>query len=66
MKSILFGTECKIDMSSTDEKITKYSMELIVGDGQQLNANNKRYLITVYLSSSLEQFSYELYQQDES
>ena len=61
------GQNVKIDMSSTDEKITKYSMELIVGDGQQLNANNKRYLITVYLSQVLlEQFSYELYQQDES
>ena len=63
----LLGQNVKIDMSSTDEKITKYSMELIVGDGQQLNANNKRYLITVYLSQVLmEQFSYELYQQDES
>ncbi len=61
------GQNAIIDMSSSDENVTKYKMELIVGSKQQLDIHNKRYLITVYLSKMLgEMFSYELYKQDES
>ena len=59
------GQGVTIDMSSSDDDIMKYNMELIVGSRNQLDKNNKRYLITVYLSNKLsEEISFELYYQD--
>lgn len=61
------GQGATIDMSSSDDDITKYNMELIVGSENQLDRENERYLITVYLSSRIsEKISYELYRQSES
>lgn len=60
------GQGATIDMSAEDDSIVKYNMELIVGSRSQLDTNNKRYLITVYLPGELmDEYSYELYQQDE-
>lgn len=43
-----------------------YSMELIVGSGQQLDPDNVRYLVKVYLSNEIsESINYEVYTEDE-
>ena len=61
------GQGVTIDMSSSDKDITKYNMELIVGSGNQLDQNNKRYLITIYSSSKITEETYfEVYRQDET
>lgn len=48
------GNEETIDLSR--DKETRYEMELIVGSGKQLDLNNIRYLITVYISDIIEDF----------
>ena len=61
------GQGVTIDMSSSDEDITKYNMELIVGSGNQLDTNNKRYLITIYSSNKIiEETYFEVYCQDDT
>ena len=63
------GQNKKINLSNSS---SKYTMELIVGSGSQLNKNNRRYLITVVLPKSYyqiireDEISYKLYVQDES
>lgn len=43
----------------------RYSLEMIVGDGNQLNPRNTRYIVTVYLDDTVTEFrTYQLYTQD--
>lgn len=47
------------------EEYDRYSLEMIVGDGNQLNPDNVRYIVTVYLSDTISGLrTYELYTQD--
>lgn len=60
------GAGAKIDLS-TAQNILDYQLELIIGSGNQLNPNNIRYMITVYVSEKLnEEFTFELYTQPTS
>ncbi len=60
------GSGATIDLS-TEEGITTYSLELVVGSGNQLDTGNIRYLIKVYVTDTVtEEVGYELYTQDES
>lgn len=52
-----------IDLSNA-KNILDYQLILIVGSGNQLNPNNIKYTITVYISEKLsEEYSFELYVQ---
>ncbi len=52
-----------VDMSEF-EYTTGYTMELIVGSGKQLDPNNTRYLVRVYLTNKVsEKVSFDLYTQ---
>ena len=47
------------------EEYDRYSMEMIVGDGNQLSPDNIRYIVTVYLTDSVGGLrTYEWYTQD--
>ncbi len=47
------------------EEYDQYTLEMIVGDGNQLNPDNIRYIVTVYLSDTITELrTYELYTQD--
>lgn len=53
-----------IDLSIYEE-YDRYTLEMIVGDGNQLNPDNVRYSVTVYLSDEVSGLrTYELYTQD--
>ena len=53
-----------IDLSIYEE-YSRYTLEMIVGDGNQLNPDNVRYSVTVYLSDEVSGLrTYELYTQD--
>lgn len=53
-----------VDMSEYGAS-SNYQLELIVGSGNQLDYGNKRYLINVYLTKTIqENLRYELYKQD--
>lgn len=59
------GNNETIDLS-TGEDISTYTMELIIGSENQLDADNIRYQVKVYLLSTVtESVEYELYTQDE-
>lgn len=59
------GRDEVIDLSSIGKSEKTYTMELIIGDGQQLNSENIRYIVRIYLvSNQTENLSYELYTQD--
>ena len=66
------GQGVTIDLSIEDDSIVKYKMELIVGSRSQLDTNNRRYLITVYLTNNFDKIvasdtiSYEFYYLNES
>lgn len=48
------------------EEYDRYTLEMIIGDGNQLNPNNIRYIVTVYLSDMVSGLrTYEIYTQDE-
>lgn len=48
------------------EEYDRYTLEMIVGDGNQLNPDNIRYIVTVYLADEVRGLrTYELYTQDE-
>lgn len=50
---------------STVAGITSYTLELIVGNGGQLNASNVRYIIKVYVTNSISsEYNFELFKQD--
>ena len=52
-----------VDMSEF-EYTTGYTMELIVGSGKQLDPNNTRYLVRVYLTNNVsEKVSFDTYRQ---
>ena len=52
-----------VDMSEF-EYTTGYTMELIVGSGKQLDPNNTRYLVRVYLTNEVsEKVNFDLYTQ---
>lgn len=54
-----------VDLSIYEE-YERYTLEMIVGDGNQLSLNNVRYIVTVYLSDTVTGLiTYELYTQDE-
>ncbi len=58
------GRDETVDMTSLDD-VSTYTMELIVGSGNQLDPNNKRYLVKVYLTNKVtDQIQATLYQQD--
>ena len=58
------GRDETVDMTSLDD-VSTYTMELIVGSGNQLDPNNKRYLVKVYLTNTMtDQIQATLYQQD--
>lgn len=49
---------------STVAGITSYTLELIVGSGGQLNSDNVRYIIKVYVTNSISsKYTFELYKQ---
>jgi len=53
-----------IDLSREDlseENRTSYYMEMIIGNGKQLDSSNIRYTVTVYISDVQEKISYHLY-----
>lgn len=53
-----------VDLSIYEE-YDRYTLEMIVGDGNQLNPENVRYIVTVYLSNEVSGLrTYELYTQD--
>ncbi|MBB5264721.1 hypothetical protein HNP82_001849 [Catenibacillus scindens] len=53
-----------VDLSQFQNS-TGYTLELIVGNGKQLDPNNKRYIITVYISNKYsEKLEFELYTQN--
>lgn len=55
-----------IDLSPISNNPDTFVMELIVGDGNQLNPDNIRYIIRVYLvDAQMDQISIELYRQDD-
>ena len=56
-----------INMSPPYTNSTNYSMEMVVGSGQQLDRGNVRYKITVYISDTIQEYmSYSLYCENES
>ena len=58
------GTEETIDLT-TGENIYNYHLELIVGSGSQLNSNNVRYIVKVYVTNTVrEELDYTLYLED--
>lgn len=55
------GTGETIDLT-TGENIYNYHLELIVGSGSQLNSNNVRYIVKVYVTNTVrEELDYTLY-----
>jgi len=49
------------------EEYNQYVLEMIIGDGNQLNPDNARYIVTVYLSDAVSGMRiYDLYTQDEN
>ena len=53
-----------VDLSQFQNS-TGYTLELIVGNGKQLDPNNKRYIITVYISDKYsEKLEFEIYSQN--
>ena len=60
------GQNESIDLS-VESGIKAYTVELIVGSANQLDNNNIRYIIKVYVTNTIqEEISYELYLQDSS
>ena len=61
----VIGSGAEIDLT-IEENVTVYVVEFIVGDDKQLNVNNKRYIVTVYLSNEVdEQIEFQVYSEDE-
>ena len=59
----VIGNEETIDLSVAPN-VLDFQLELIVGTGNQLNPNNQRYIITVYVSDYFnDEFSFEFYNQ---
>lgn len=55
------GTGEKIDLT-TEQNIYNYHLELIVGSGSQLNSDNVRYIVKVYVTNTVrEELDYTLY-----
>lgn len=58
------GTGETIDLT-TEENIYNYHLELIVGSGSQLNGDNVRYIVKVYVTNTVrEELDYTLYLED--
>lgn len=59
----LISENSSLDLS-TVAGITSYTLELIVGSDGQLNANNVRYIIKVYVTNTISsEYSFNLYKQ---
>lgn len=55
------GTGETIDLS-TEQNIYNYHLELIIGSGSQLNSDNVRYIVKVYVTNTVrEELDYTLY-----
>ena len=55
-----------VDLSEHSYK-KGYTMEMIVGSGNQLDSDNERYIVRVYLKNSInEAINFELYQEDDN
>jgi len=52
-----------VDLSSRLKNTTSYRMELIIGSGKQLDPDNIRYIVTVYISDIRETINYQLYEE---
>lgn len=64
-KQYNIGQNEKIDLSITDSNIKEYTVELIIGSENQLDENNIRYVVRIYLSNTVrEEIGYELYAED--
>ncbi len=64
--SYTIGSGATFDLSAA-ENILDYQLEIIVGDGKQLNAENVRYIIKVYVTERfIEEFTFEVYAQPDS
>lgn len=64
-KQYNIGKNEKIDLSISDSNIKEYTIELIIGSENQLDENNIRYTVRVYLSNTVrEEIGYELYAED--
>ncbi len=62
----VIGHGDKVDLSQYTTT-TNYTMELIIGSGKQLDANNIRYIVKVYISDMLpEDIDYYLYKDNKS
>lgn len=55
-----------VDLSASYDSETSYEMELIVGNGKQLDADSIRYIINVYVNAIREDINYYVYTEDES
>lgn len=55
-----------VDLSASYDSETSYEMELIVGNGKQLNADSIRYIINVYVNAIRENINYYVYMSNES
>lgn len=65
-KKYLIGKGEIIDLTAANNALD-YQLELIVGSDNQLDSNNIRYIIKVYVSDKIaEEFSFELYSQPDS
>lgn len=65
-KSYKLNNNEVIDLSLA-ESVSAYKMELIIGKGTQLNSNNVRYIVTVYITEDVrEQIGVVLYEESES
>lgn len=65
-KSYKLNNNEVIDLSLA-ASVSVYKMELIIGKGTQLNSNNVRYIVTVYITEDVrEQIGIMLYEESES
>ncbi|MDO4295478.1 MAG: putative Ig domain-containing protein [bacterium] len=61
----MIGRDETVDVSAMSSRTTRYTMEMIVGTGTQLNPDNIRYIITTYVNALDEYISYDLKREDE-
>ncbi len=61
-KQIDIARNDRIDLSAPEDNISEYTKELIIGSENQLDKENIRYIVRIYLSQTpTEEIEYELY-----
>lgn len=55
-----------VDLSASHDSETSYTMELIAGNGKQLDADSVRYIVRVYVNAIEENINYYVYTEDGS